>query len=168
MPDEMYLPFAAPSSWYSIRISDDLVIFYLPKQPWLVNLLLQMFFTIVLVPVNSPHKIGAIVICTDACLLLQSIDSNELLIQLACSVMKATERIYNSDINVPIWLNALLEGIQKVVPKQLTLIRRTTSKSVYQHYRKVISPQFPGQMPKPSIHSLQCLKLIQRHRNLID
>lgn len=109
--DEMDLPLAAPATWYSIWISNDLVIFYLPQESGFINLLLQMFFTIVLVSINSSHKIWAIIICTDTCLLLESIYSYQLLMQLACSVMKATKWINNSYINIPVWLNALLQRI---------------------------------------------------------
>ena len=70
-----------------------------------------MFFAIVLVSIYSSHKVWSVIIGSNACSLLQSIYSYQLLIQLACSVVEATKWIDDSYINIPIWLNVLLERI---------------------------------------------------------
>lgn len=165
---EVNFSLAAPSSWNAVGICDKLIACNLPEQPWLIEFLLLVLLAIMPMSINRPHQVSSIIIYAYPSRLFDGIYTNQLLVKLTGSVMKASKWANNSHIYVTIWLHTRLEGVQEIITHQMSLIRRTASKSMHQNNGEIVPPQFFWQVPIPTIHRLYFLKFIESHGHLVD
>lgn len=102
---------------------------------------MRVLLQVVLMAVDSTNKPRAAVVGREACSAPNLIDSYELLVQFARSVMYGTEASSDRQVHIAsIFLITCTKYVFKSLPKERCLVLNTTAEAVHQHDRMLVAP----------------------------
>ena len=118
---------------------------HLPQISWLIeHLMLHVLSVKVTLAINRPCKVLAVIF--DATSFFEVNDADNLLVQLASSVVQAVQRAHIGLVYLLVLNDLRIAQIRPVVAKSDSFVRGPASKAVHEHDRIVVGPLLDGQV----------------------
>lgn len=175
MTDQVYLAAASPATGYTIRKRNKLLVVAIvflgasdlaQKARPIVHLMLVLFM-VMLVAVDGTRYLWTLR-RDNAILPAHVIESYELLIQLAGSIVDASPRCDSSNVYVIIRLHVASKRKLKVFTHDVALIWSAAQEAMHEHNGVVVAPKLARQVPEPAVTKLVGQLAIKLFGNLAD
>ena len=120
-----------------------------------------MLFHIMLIAVNSSDQSRSVIFVLKPCSLSYILNSDELLVEFAGSIVNAILWRQNCYIHIFIMIyNIFLKCIREIISHHVARIWARSHEAVYQDDRVIISPLWSWSMSELTVHKLYLLALI--------